>query len=285
MTRAMISASMQRLAVLATLAVLAGCGRAAPATSGPPVAAPAAPAAPATADEADPCAPAPLPEPNRPLTAGERALLRPLFRDGIDYDQVRVIDAPFPFQPAGTYMTPRGHIYAPGPLFREDFSLSSVDRALFVHEITHVWQFANGLDLVAHAVAAFAKYRGDYEKAYPYRLEPGRDLADYGMEQQASILEDYYLVTAGRDRPYRMENRGLSPRERDTLFAGVLRKFLADARYARGIAAAELAERHEVDAERAPAPAGTGTPGPRLCGWRFAPPKPSKPPPRSPPKP
>jgi predicted small lipoprotein YifL len=272
------------LVALVALAGLAGCGRGGPAPVAPaePAPAPATPGSAAAATAAEGAAnaeAAALPEPNRPLTAGERAMLRPIFRDGVDYDKVRVIDAPFPFQPAGTYMTPRGHIYAPGRLFREDFSLPSlhgVERAVFVHEIGHVWQFANGIDLVARAVAEYAKYRGDYEKAYPYRLEPGRDLADYGMEQQASILEDYYLVTAVHDGPYRMENRGLSERARAELFAGVLRKFLADARYARGMDAGELADRHARAADRAP-------PGPaapeesrgatHMCGWRFAPPK------------
>jgi hypothetical protein len=219
----------------------AGCGGGAPAASGPAATtapragAPGASAAPSPGAGAPPRgSAAPLPAPNRPLTAGERALLRPLFRDGIDYDQVRVIAAPFPFQPADTYMTLGGHIYAPGPLFREDFSLRGDDRAVLVHEIGHVWQFANGIDLIAHAIADFTKHRGNYEQAYWYRLEPGRDLADYGVEQQASILEDYYLITAARDRAGRMLNRGLSARTRDRLFAGVLRKFLANARYARG---------------------------------------------------
>jgi hypothetical protein len=265
--------------------VLVGCGRGAPvasAPSTPAVAAPAA-AAPNGAEGAPVAVADELPEPNRPLTAGERALLRPIFRDGIDYDRVRVIDAPFPFQPANTYMTPRGHIYAPGPLFRDDFSLPSlrpVERAVFVHEIGHVWQFANGIDLVANAVADFAKFRGDYEQAYPYRLEPGRDLAEYGMEQQASILEDYYLVSVDHEGPYRMQNRGISARERDVLYAGVLRRFVADARYARALDARALAERHGVAADRTPpgpaepAPApGPAQPAPHMCSWRFAPPK------------
>lgn len=267
-----------------------GCGRPAPGT---PAVAPGAVAV-APAESAPPGSGTPgtpessgapadaeaLPEPNRPLTAGERALLRPIFRDGIDYEQVRVIDAAFPFQPRGTYMTPRGHIYAPGSLFRDDFSLQSLssgERAVFVHEMTHVWQYANGIDLVASAMVELTKHRGAYEKAYPYRLEAGRDLVDYGMEQQASILEDYYLVTVDHEGPYRMENRGLSARERDRLYAGVLRKFWDDARYVRALSARELADEHGMSSEREP-------PGPaaceeseaqhgttHLCGWRFVP--------------
>jgi len=206
------------VAAFATLGGVAGCGRGAPASSGPGPT---------------------LPRPNRALTSGERALLRPLFRDGIDYDAVRVVHGRYLFQPGDTYMTPRGHIYAPGPLYREDFSLEAEDRAVLVHEIGHVWQFANGVDLVASAIAELARYRGDYERAYAYRLEPGRDLAEYGVEQQASILEDYYLLTAGHGEPSQLENRGLSARARTRLYGSVLRKFLADARYARARAVPE----------------------------------------------
>jgi hypothetical protein len=230
---------MRRLVLVLVALAVAACGGGTPEPSGPapeiaaPPAQAALPSSPGGAAELG-GAPAVLPEPNRPLTAGERALLRPLFRDGVDYDGVRVIAAAFPFQPGDTYMTPNGHIYAPGWLYREDFSRDPEDRAVLVHEIAHVWQFANGMNLVAHAIADFARHRGDYGQAYAYRLAPGRDLADYGVEQQASILEDYYLVTVRGERPRQLENRGLSARERRALFGGVLRRFFADARYARG---------------------------------------------------
>jgi hypothetical protein len=247
---------MRRLALLALALASAGCGGGAAVSSGPPAepasvaepastaaagaaAAGAAAAGPAFAGPASagPASAETLPRPNRPLTAGERTLLRPLFRDGIDYDRVRVIGAPFPFQPADTYLTMGGHIYAPGPLFRADFSRQADDRAVLVHEIGHVWQFTNGVDLIAHGLAELVKHRGDYQQAYWYRLEPGRDLTDYGVEQQASILEDYFLITVARDHASRMVNRGLSTRARDRLFAGVLRRFLENPRYARGSAA------------------------------------------------
>jgi hypothetical protein len=114
-----------------------------------------------------------------------------------------VINNTFPFQPENVYMTPRGHVYAPGELWADDFSVTSGRRAVFVHEMTHVWQHANGMDLVGQGVLEFTKHRGDYEKAI-YQLEPDRDLVDYGMEQQASIVEDY-TITA-RHEPQMMTN-------------------------------------------------------------------------------
>ena len=274
-----IARLMRRLVVV--LALAAACDRAAaPQQRAPePGSAVAGPAA-ATARPDKPGKPGKpelVPEPNRALTEGERSLLRPLFRDGIDYDRVRVIHASFPFQQRDVYMTPRGHIYAPGELFRDDFSRErrGLDRAVFVHEMTHVWQYANGMDLVGEGVMEFTKNRGQYEKAYPYVLAANRDLSDYGMEQQASIVEDYFLITSGAGEPVRLENRGLAPGERDALYAAVLARFLGNARYARELSPRELAERHAAASERTP-------PGPaackeseaehqtsHLCSWRY----------------
>lgn len=216
--------------------------------------------------------------PNRALTSGEVAMLRPLFKDSIDYTRVRVIDNSFPLQPENVYMTPRGHIYAPGPLFENDFSRArSSLREVFVHEITHVWQYENGMDLVGAGTVEFIKNRGNYEKAYPYELAAGRDLTEYGMEQQASIVEDYFSLTVERGYPHRMTNKGLSTAERDALYAAVLKNFLANARYARGLDAKAVSAQHARDSEKK-------QPGPEackeseqehgaahMCSWRYTP--------------
>jgi hypothetical protein len=216
--------------------------------------------------------------PNRPLTSGEIALLKPIFRDGIDYAKVRVINNSFPLQPENVYMTPRGHVYAPGRLFRDDFSTAApYIRGVFVHELTHVWQHANGMDLVGQSMVEFTKYRGAYEKAYPYELAPNRDLVEYGMEQQASIVEDYYLVTVVNDEPHRMTNRNVSRKDRDALFASVLKNFLGNATYAKGLDPQKIADQHAKSSEEK-------TPGPEackesesehgaehMCAWRYEP--------------
>lgn len=239
------------------------------------------PPAPEAPKPAPAVAPPPVPaeqiaEPNRALTGGEVALLRPIFRDGIDYAKVRVIDNSFPLQPENVYMTPRGHVYAPGRLFRKDFSdADAYIRAVFVHEMTHVWQHANGMDLVGQSVVEFTKHRGAYEKAYPYELAQDRDLVDYGMEQQASIVEDYYLITVVKDHPHRMTNRELTTPQRDALYASVLKNFLGNARYAQALDPQHVADKHAKESEKTP-------PGPEackeseaehgaahMCSWRY----------------
>src|SRR6266545_7904031 len=87
------------------------------------------------------------------------------------------------------------------------------------HEVTHVWQYASGVNVISGAMRALVDTGGRYTRAYHYVLARGRDLTDYGIEQQAAILEDYYLALARGPEAAR--------------FAGVLRRFLADPRYAR----------------------------------------------------
>ncbi|HEY4058116.1 MAG TPA: hypothetical protein VGM39_15990 [Kofleriaceae bacterium] len=213
--------------------------------------------------------------PNRALTDGEIAMIKPIFRDGVDYTRVRVIDNSFPLQPENVYMTPRGHIYAPGSLYSADFSLADPNiRETFVHEMTHVWQFSNGMDLIARGAVETLKYRGNYEKAYPYELDASRDLVEYGMEQQASLVEDYFNINYQHGSPYRMTN-SVTPDERDALYANVLGSFLKDAKYARGLDPDQVAAQHAKDAAKT-------KPGPEacaesekehgtahLCGWRY----------------
>ena len=216
-------------------------------------------------------------EPNRPLTAGEIAMLEPIFKDSLDYKAVRVINNSFPLQPENVYMTPRGHVYAPGGLWQDDFSRAVHYRSVFVHEMTHVWQFANGMDLIAQGVIEFTKYRGDYEKAYAYELDPARDLTDYGMEQQASIVEDYFVLTSERAEPRRIVNRSITHEQRDTLYAAVLEQLITNPRYVRGLDAAQIAAKHAASSEaKRPGPqackeseAEHGTA--HMCSWRFEP--------------
>lgn len=155
----------------------------------------------------------------RPLTPGERALLSPLFRSSIDYDAIRIVRGrAFPVQGRHTYVTLQEVVYAPVEVYCDDFAAAELDRqAVLVHEVAHVWQHVNGMNVIAGALRAFLVSRGRYQRAYRYELAPGRDLMDYGIEQQATILEHYFLA------------RGSAA----SRFQGVLGRFLADPRYPR----------------------------------------------------
>ena len=80
-------------------------------------------------------------------------------------------------------MAPDGDIWfhPDGGLWREDFADAPLSlRALFVHELTHVWQHQRGISLPLRR-HPFCRYR--------YALSPGRPLERYGIEQQAMIVQ------------------------------------------------------------------------------------------------
>jgi hypothetical protein len=70
-------------------------------------------------------------------------------------------------------------------------------RAHFVHELTHVWQYQNGRNLILTR-PPLARYR--------YTLKPGKAFTRYGIEQQACIVADAYVARergdAGALAPY-----------------------------------------------------------------------------------
>ena len=133
----------------------------------------------------------------RPLAAGERAIAATIFGAALDPEPVRLHRAKwFRWQPARVTMAPDGDIWfhPDSGLWCDDFAAAPLPcRALFVHELTHVWQVQSGLNLLVRRLP-FARYR--------YRLRAGKPLTAYGIEQQASIVEHAYRARElGRPDP------------------------------------------------------------------------------------
>lgn len=76
--------------------------------------------------------------------------------------------------------------------YRDDFSATEDDRdkALFIHEMTHVWQF----QLEYPVIRAGLKVTRQGAKAYRYELTESGRICDYNMEQQGEIVSDYYMI-------------------------------------------------------------------------------------------
>lgn len=129
----------------------------------------------------------------RPLTAGEAALAAAVFGAALDPTPVRVHRAKYwMFHPWWVTMAPDGHIWCHpnGFNWRTDFAAEPLGmQAHFIHELTHVWQVQQGGSLVTRR-PPFARYG--------YRLTPGKPFAAYGIEQQASIVADAFLLSRGR---------------------------------------------------------------------------------------
>ena len=63
-------------------------------------------------------------------------------------------------------------------------------------------------------------------------LDKTKDLVDYDIEQQASIIEDHFRITVAKLLPRFITNKAAAA-GRDKLYLAVLARFLKDPKYAR----------------------------------------------------
>lgn len=87
-------------------------------------------------------------------------------------------------------MSPDGHIYFPAPIYKWDFSTNPGSASFLIHELTHVYQYQLGTSV---------RFWGIVNRNYHYGNlgENRKALNRYSIEQQASIVADYYRVTHG----------------------------------------------------------------------------------------
>ena len=141
----------------------------------------------------------------RPLTVGEINLAKDVFKSQIDYEQVKIHQGTylrFGLQKAQIAMAPNGHIYFPNASYLPDFSNGTISQqAWFIHEITHVWQYQQGISVILRGLwlALLGGYLGK-RRAYVYYLPKNLDrkLADFNIEQQACIMADFFLLHHSR---------------------------------------------------------------------------------------
>ncbi|WP_082113895.1 PAAR domain-containing protein [Chromobacterium vaccinii] len=150
-----------------------------------------------------------LPPPDvRPMTAGEIAMAKTVFKDSLDYGKVKIHNGGLMGQPnrSNNAMTPKGEIHFPTSDYLPDYStVSDTIKIWFIHEMGHVWQYQMGYSVVWAGIKLGAKggYSDDGVKgapapAYRYNLEgadKGKTLPDFNMEQQADLIAHYYAAT------------------------------------------------------------------------------------------
>lgn len=116
-----------------------------------------------------------------------------MFGDAIDYARVEVVLGKWAFfQPRNVVMSPTGriHFHPHGPAYRDDFSHADWGtQGLFVHEMTHIWQYQSGIYLPLKRMP-WARY--------DYSIKPGWALHRYGLEQQAEIVRHAFLLGHNR---------------------------------------------------------------------------------------
>lgn len=165
----------------------------------------------------------------RRLTPGEIALLKPIFRDGVKYSKVWIYRVKWNvFQPDNVIMAPNGNIYwPPSAGYSPDFSLSGL-RWYLVHEMTHVYQYQQGISVIGRRLAEGG--------TYSYVLDPAKTMNDYTIEQQGNMVADYYDCTLRR-----------SVAECSKRFSPTMAGFLEDAHWLRKDEARRRLEREEQE--------------------------------------
>lgn len=143
----------------------------------------------------------------RGLTEGERRLARGEFGEALDLDRVRLAGTPWPFDRAfvpGRWFG-RDWILWPGRGLPKDFAAAPVSvQTVFIHELVHVWQAQQGVNLLAGKIRA-----GDGPSAYGYPKAPcGWD--QLNIEQQAMAVEHRFKA-----------GRGLRVPEQAALYGGL----------------------------------------------------------------
>ena len=120
---------------------------------------------------------------SRPLTAGEIAIARSVFGDNIRLDDVRLKTAWWVLK--NYAISPNGNIYFNQADWTTDFSDSSIiKQSWLVHELTHIWQLQQGLNVIFGALI---------NRRYTYLLIDGKPFFAYGIEQQARMVQDYFI--------------------------------------------------------------------------------------------
>lgn len=136
----------------------------------------------------------------RPLTEGEQALAREVFGADLDAGRVRLFSIPYwnrAFVASGRL------VVWPARAMRPDFAAPDVPltvKAVFVHELTHVWQAQNGVSLLLGKVRA-----GDGPKSYAYDLAAGAEFSQLNIEQQAMVVQHAFLLRHGGQAPFPAE--------------------------------------------------------------------------------
>ncbi|HYC68992.1 hypothetical protein [Brevundimonas sp.] len=135
----------------------------------------------------------------RPLTNGEAALAREAFGDALRCESIRFVTAPWPFDRAfvaGRWFG-REWIVWPRHTLAADIAAEPLrTQAVLIHELTHVWQAQQGVNLLTGKLRA-----GDRPASYEYPTGMDCSWGDLNIEQQAMVVEHRFRLLHGGAAP------------------------------------------------------------------------------------
>lgn len=123
------------------------------------------------------------PKQSRALTVGEKQLAISVFGDSLNLEGIQIKTAWWVLK--NYAVSPNGNIYFHPKDYLADFSSTSLNyQSWLIHELTHVWQLQHGLKVVRGALL---------NRRYQYELIKGKPFFSYGIEQQARMVQDYFV--------------------------------------------------------------------------------------------
>lgn len=143
---------------------------------------------------------------SRLINRAEIALARQVFEDKLPYDRIHLANYFLPFNDVAVTLASvaslvpirslRSYtIYFGSKMFSEGADAPQ-NRSTFIHELTHVWQGHHSLFAWEYMIKSMLAQghailvTGDRNNAYTYKL--GQAWGDYNVEQQASIVADWF---------------------------------------------------------------------------------------------
>ena len=139
--------------------------------------------------------------PTRGLTLGEREILKFVFGDTLIANTlITTNDANRGGEDNSITYTDIPH-YS-NKIWCPDFSAATAQTWTFVHEFGHVWQFRYAKHPISGWLENVMRHPVNYEANYYYDLMKSDDFYDYNIEQQASMVADYWAVSVSKSAVY-----------------------------------------------------------------------------------
>ncbi len=103
--------------------------------------------------------------------------------DALGYD-----DRPFTANEIGLYFINAGPEVYDDAALAQHYKGFGARKAILIHEMTHVWQFYHGYSVELRSLWANTRGAG-------YEYTVGENWDDYNVEQQAHLVEDWFMGT------------------------------------------------------------------------------------------
>lgn len=129
----------------------------------------------------------------RVLTTEELAVAKSVFGDRIDYGNLRIFRSKYFWtQGADHAVTPNGNVYWPSDSCGN--MILCGQGKLFIHEMTHVMQYQQGISVFGQGLLLQGARFGSllFYDPYNFIYDPNRAFSSYNIEQQGKMVEEMY---------------------------------------------------------------------------------------------